>query len=49
MTCGFCKYEFCWACGGSASAADDHFGFNKGCGVNMMDDKVKPGDGNRLK
>ena len=45
MTCGWCKYEFCWACGGSASAADNHFGLLQGCGVKMMDENVKPGDG----
>ena len=43
MTCGFCSYEFCWACGGSASHADRHFSGN-GCGVEMMDTTVKPGD-----
>ena len=45
MTCGFCHYEFCWACGASASSADNHFGFMRGCGVRMMDASVKPGDG----
>ena len=44
MTCGLCGYEFCWACGASASAADNHFGFMRGCGVKMMDETVKPGD-----
>ena len=43
MTCGFCQYEFCWACGGSASSGDNHFS-GEGCGVRMMDDTVKPGD-----
>ena len=42
MTCGFCKYEFCWARGESASSADNHFGLTRGCGVKMMDDTVKP-------
>ena len=43
MTCYVCKYEFCWACGASATNADNHFsGFN-GCGVRMMDDTVKAG------
>ena len=44
MTCGFCKYEFCWACGGSATTAENHFGNFRGCGVRMMDENVKPGD-----
>ena len=44
MTCGFCQYEFCWACGASATTADDHFGEFKGCGVHMMDDSIQPGD-----
>ena len=38
MTCGFCNYEFCWACGKSASSADNHwsaYGGN-GCGIGMM-------------
>ena len=41
MTCGFCKYQFCWACGGSASLDDNHFVIGNGCGVRMMDNKVK--------
>ena len=44
MTCYLCGYEFCWACGGSASPAENHFGGN-GCGVKQMDESVKPGDG----
>mmetsp|Transcript_30216 Transcript_30216/g.35403 ORF Transcript_30216/g.35403 Transcript_30216/m.35403 type:complete len:194 (+) Transcript_30216:1060-1641(+) len=44
MTCGLCGYEFCWACGASATSADNHFGFMRGCGVGMMDESVKPGD-----
>lgn len=44
MTCAFCNYDFCWACGGSASREDNHFGFMRGCGVKMMDESVKPGD-----
>ena len=47
MTCAFCEYEFCWACGASATSADDHFGPFKGCGVAMMDANVKPGDRGR--
>jgi len=43
MTCGFCNYEFCWACGASATPADNHFGLLRGCGVRMMDDTAKPG------
>ena len=42
MTCQFCSYEFCWACGASASADDRHFSFFNGCGVKMMDKNVKP-------
>ena len=45
MTCGWCAYEFCWACGESASTKDNHFGVMGGCGVKMMDESVKPGDG----
>ena len=44
MTCAFCKYEFCWACGASATTADRHFDIGRGCGVEMMDESVKPGD-----
>ena len=44
MTCAFCKYEFCWACGESATNAENHFGALRGCGVAMMDENVKPGD-----
>ena len=43
MTCAFCNYEFCWACGASATSADNHFGFMRGCGVQMMDETVKAG------
>ena len=32
MTCAICGYEFCWACGESASAEDRHFAGN-GCGA----------------
>ena len=44
MTCGFCKYEFCWSCGASATNAERHFDSGRGCGVKKMDDRVKPGD-----
>ena len=43
MTCFLCGFQFCWACGESASAGGNHFNGN-GCGVRMMDDKVRPGD-----
>ena len=43
MTCAFCKYEFCWACGASATNAENHFGLDRGCGVNKMNEDVKPG------
>ena len=44
MTCQVCKYEFCWACGASASNKEDHFNpYNpKNCGAKMMDETVKP-------
>ena len=41
MTCALCGYEFCWACGESASAADNHFSGFGGCGVRMMDGTAK--------
>ena len=41
MTCGFCRYQFCWACGASASTEDNHFGPMRGCGVRMMDQTAK--------
>ena len=44
MTCYLCGYEFCWACGGSASGSENHFN-GRGCGVKQMDENVKPGDG----
>ena len=44
MTCGFCYYEFCWACGASSTSADNHFGFMRGCGVGMMDESAKAGE-----
>ena len=44
MTCGFCHYEFCWACGASASVGERHFDAGNGCGVYMMDENIKPGD-----
>ena len=48
MTCAFCEYEFCWGCGKSATQADRHFEPGRGCGVEMMDESIRPGDrGNR--
>ena len=44
MTCFSCKYEFCWGCGGGAGPGEKHFTGN-GCGVDMMDYSIKPGDG----
>ena len=44
MTCLFCSYEFCWACGGSATLPDRHYTFGRGCGVKFFDDTVRPGD-----
>ena len=44
MTCAFCKYEFCWSCGASATAEERHFDLGRGCGVEMMDESIKPGD-----
>ena len=43
MTCVYCRYEFCWACGESATSAEGHFAGN-GCGVGQMDESVRPGD-----
>ena len=48
MTCLFCKYEFCWSCGASATNAEKHFEAGRGCGVKMMDENVKPGDHLRI-
>lgn len=42
MTCAFCKYEFCWACGESATTEERHFELGRGCGVAMMDETAKP-------
>ena len=47
MTCVLCKYEFCWACGGSAYYYDNHFTRPNGCGVLMFQENVRPGDGQR--
>ena len=44
MTCYSCQYEFCWGCGGGAGPGENHFNGN-GCGVDMMDYSIKPGDG----
>ena len=43
MTCWFCQYEFCWACGESATGGDGHWS-GSGCGVGMMDSNIRPGD-----
>ena len=44
MTCLFCKYQFCWSCSASATTEERHFSAGQGCGVKMMDEKVRPGD-----
>ena len=44
MTCAFCKFEFCWVCGESATNKENHFGLTRGCGTEMMDESAKPGD-----
>ena len=49
MTCGLCKYEFCWACGASATNAENHFGAFRGCGIGMMEENIKPGDHLKIK
>ena len=49
MTCYLCEYEFCWGCGGSASAADRHFARGRGCGVAMLDEAVPAYDHNAVK
>ena len=41
MTCGVCGYEFCWACGESASRADGHFRPGRGCGAAQMDENIQ--------
>ena len=42
MTCAFCEYEFCWACGASATIKENHYGPGRGCGVSLMEENVKP-------
>ena len=42
MTCGFCRYEFCWICGNAASSDSQHFSSNPlsfmtGCGAGQME------------
>ena len=45
MTCAYCKYDFCWACGKSASSEDNHWSMGgNGCGVGMMEVGIRPGD-----
>ena len=48
MTCAFCNYEFCWACGQSAINGDGHFN-GQGCGIDMMDASIRPGDHLKVK
>ena len=36
MTCAFCKYEFCYFCGGSANSSSNHWVPGFGCGATMM-------------
>ena len=43
MTCAFCQYEFCWACGASATIKENHYESGRGCGVSLMEENVKPG------
>ena len=48
MTCYLCEYEFCWACGASASMADRHFVRGRGCGAAMLDENVRAYDHTKL-
>lgn len=36
MTCLFCKYDFCYHCGGFAGTGSTHFAPGFGCGVTMF-------------
>ena len=41
MTCLFCKYEFCYHCGGNASSGSNHFDPGLGCGAGQYGDTFK--------
>ena len=36
MTCGFCKFEFCYCCGAEAGSGSGHWTTGLGCGATMM-------------
>ena len=42
MTCGFCGYEFCYYCGGSASSGSGHWN-GLGCGVGQFGETMAMG------
>ena len=44
MTCTFCKYQFCWVCGESATTEEKHFGIWRDCGTKENDASARPGD-----
>ena len=41
MTCLFCKYEFCYYCGGYAGPDSNHFSAGFGCGASQFGDSFQ--------